>query len=68
MYGSLPKKRLPKKTVHLIASLLFSAASTLEMRTMDVTRQSNGSDCGVLAIAYAFDICSGLDPCSVSFH
>ena len=35
---------------------------------MDVTRQSNGSDCGVLPIAYAFDICSGLDPCSVSFH
>ena len=26
-----------------------------------------GSDCGILAIAYAFDICSGLDPCSVRF-
>ena len=34
---------------------------------MDVAKQSNGSDCGVLAIAYAFDICSGLDPCSVRF-
>ena len=67
VYDSLPKKRLPKKTIRLIASLLFSAASTLERRTMDVARQSNGSDCGVLAIAYAFDICSGLDPCSVSF-
>jgi hypothetical protein len=30
--------------------------------------QSNGSNCGVLAIAYAFDIIySGLDPCSVRF-
>ncbi len=67
VYDSLRKKRLPKKTVRLIASLLFSAASTLAMRTMDVARQSNGSDCGVLAIAYAFDICSGLDLCSVSF-
>ena len=48
VYDSLPKKRLPKKTVRLIASLLFSAASTLEMRMM-------------------IDICSGWDPCSVSF-
>ena len=68
VYDNLTKKRLPKKTVRLIASLLFSAASTLEMRMMDIARQSNGFDCGVLAIAYAFDICSGLDPCSVSFH
>ena len=35
--------------------------------TMNVKKQSNGSDCGVLAIAYAFDICSGVDPCSVRF-
>ena len=33
---------------------------------MDVEKQSNGSDCGVLAIAYAFDLCSGLNPCTVS--
>ena len=29
--------------------------------------QSNGSDCGVLAIAHVFDICSGLNPCEVQF-
>ena len=34
---------------------------------MDVEKQSNGSDCGVLAIAYTFDICSGFDPCQVRF-
>ena len=34
---------------------------------MDVEKQSNGSDCGVLAIAYAFDLCSGLNPCTVRF-
>ena len=32
---------------------------------MDVEKQSNGSDCCVLAIAYAFDLCSGLNPCTV---
>ena len=34
---------------------------------MDVEKQSNLSDCGVLAIAYAFDLCSGLNPCTVRF-
>ena len=36
---------------------------------MDVGRQSNGSDSGVLAIAiaFAYDVCSGADPCTVKF-
>ena len=34
---------------------------------MDVEKQSNGCDCGVLAIAYAFHICSGWNPCAVRF-
>ena len=41
-------------TMQLIASLVFSSASELEVRTMDVGQQPNGSDCGVLAIAFAF--------------
>ena len=44
-----------------------SSAAKLVVRMMDVEKQSNGSDCGVLAIAYAFDICSGFDPCRVRF-
>ena len=32
---------------------------------MNVVKQSNSSNSGVLAIAYAFDICSGFSPCSV---
>ena len=43
-------------TMQLIASLVFSPASELEVKIMDVGQQSNGSDCGVLAIAFAFDI------------
>ena len=53
--------------MQLIASLVFSPASELEVRIMDVGQQSNGSDCGILAIAFAFDICYGKDPCSVRF-
>ena len=55
------------KTMQLIANLVFTPASELEVRIMDVGQQSNGSDCGVLAIAFAFDICCEKDPCSVRF-
>ena len=55
------------QTVQLTASLVFSPESQLEVRIMDVGQQTNGSDCGVLAIAFAFDICYGKDPCSVRF-
>ena len=43
-------------TVKLINSLVFSPAKQLVVRMMDVGRQSNGSDTGVLAIAFAYDI------------
>ena len=52
----------------VIASLIFSSASQLVVKMMDVGRQSNGSDCGVLAIAFAYDVCSGSDPCKVKFN
>ena len=55
-------------TLRVIASLVFSSASQLVVKMMDVGRQSNGSDCGVLAIAFAYDICSGSDPCKVKFN
>ena len=33
---------------------------------MDIEKP-NGSDCGILAIAYAFDLCSCMDPCAEMF-
>ncbi len=66
VYDSL-YKTLSKDLVHLIASMVYSPLSELKIVSMDVEKQSNGSDCGVLAIAYAFDICSGFDPCAVKF-
>ena len=66
MYDSY-YKTLSKETIRLIASLVNSPSSELRVTMMDVEKQSNGSDCGVLAIAYAFDLCSGLNPCTVRF-
>ena len=51
-------------TICLIAGMVSSSASELIIKMMDVEKQSNGSDCGVLAIAYVFDICSRLNPCT----
>lgn len=66
VYDSL-YKRLSKETEYLIASMVHVPSSDLQIIMMDVEKQSNTSDCGVLAIAYIFDICSGMDPCTVRF-
>ena len=66
VYDSL-YKNLKDNLVHLIASMVYRPLSELKIVMMDVEKQSNISDCGILAIAYAFDICSGLNPCVVKF-
>ena len=48
VYDSLYKP-ISKETVRLIASLVNSPCSELRVTMMDVEKQSNGSDCGVLA-------------------
>ena len=60
VYDSL-YKTLSKETEYLIASMVHVPSSDLNIVMMDIEKQSNGSDCGVLAIAYIFDICSGMD-------
>ena len=59
---------LSDETTYLIASMISTTTTELRIVTMDVEKQTNSSDCGVLAIAYAFDICSGLNPCSVRYN
>ena len=66
VYDSLYKS-VSRETLCLIASMVYSQSSELKITMMDVEKQSNGSDCGVLAIAYAFNICNGLNPCNVRF-
>ena len=47
--------------------MVYSQSSELKITMMGVEKQSNGSDCGVLAIPYAFDECNSLNPCNVRF-
>ena len=58
---------VPSSTLKLIASLMFSPTKKLVVRLMDVGTQANGSDCGVHAIVFAYDICSGNGPCKVRY-
>ena len=55
-------------TIYVIASLLFTSTLKLKIRMMDVGRQTNGSNCGVLSIAFAYDICSGNNPCKAKYN
>ena len=66
VYDSL-YKTVSKDLVHLIATMVYSKMPEIKIVMMDVEQQTNGSDCGVLTIAYAFDICSGFNPCVVRF-
>ena len=47
--------------------MVYSPLSERKIVMMDVEKQSNGSDCGILTIVFAFDICSSLNPCAVGF-
>ena len=63
MYRSLSPSIKP-----IIASLVFTANTQLTIQMMDVQKQNNGSDCGVLAIAIAYDLCAGHDPGQVRYN
>jgi hypothetical protein len=52
----------------VIASLAFTKSAQLTIQMMDVQKQGNGSDCGVLAIAIAYDLCAGHNPCQVQYN
>ena len=53
--------------IPIIASLLNCTMPSIIINMVDVGKQRNGSDCGVLALAMAFDLCAGHDPSGVIF-
>ena len=58
---------LSSQTRRLIADVLQCKASSFELRYQDVQWQSNGSDCGLFALANASALCNGVEPTTVSF-
>lgn len=61
-------RKVPDSIIPVIASLLKCKLPKLEISMMDVGKQSNRSDCGVLAIAIAYYLCAGHNPSSVVYE
>ena len=60
VYDTMYKSLRPSIT-HIIANLVCTTLTELTIQMMDVQKQDNGLDCGVLAIAIAYDLCAGYD-------
>ena len=59
---------LPSSTLCTIANLVFCRTSTLSIKMVDVELQKNASDCGVLCLAMAYDICLKQAPCVARYN
>ena len=59
---------IPYLEEQVIASIVDTKASDLQMLMMDVQRQTNGNDCGLFSIANAITLCLGLNPCDFNYR
>ena len=57
MYDSL-NQSLSQSTVNQVFALIFTRNQTIDVRFIDVEPQTNSSDCGVYAIAFATSLVS----------
>ncbi|KAL5510213.1 hypothetical protein EMCRGX_G005721 [Ephydatia muelleri] len=60
VYDSLYQS-LSQCTIDQICALMFSTNDAVDVRFIDVEQQTNNSDCGVYAIAYATSLCFSED-------
>ena len=61
-------RKVQSSTIPIIASFVFCTRTSLTISVVDVGRQSNRYDCGVLAIAVAYDLCAGNDPLTMVYE
>ena len=58
---------IPSSTSDTIACLVFCHSATLTIKMVDVDKQSNSSDCGVLSLAVAYDLLCAQAPCVTKY-
>ncbi len=69
MYDSIPSYSFSSYTLRQqLAAVLKTPEKSFTIRFVEVQRQSGSSDCGAFAIAFAFALCSGLDPHMASLN
>lgn len=60
---------ITQHTKEQVSSLLHCTSSdTIKILVQAVQTQTNGTDCGVFALAFATALCYGKDPCDVYFN
>ena len=67
MYDSMRTGDVPTTTKKAIASLLNSPRQLICLHFPEVTQQQGGCECGLFALAYAYTLCSGGDPCRLYY-
>ena len=58
---------LSQSTVNQVCALIFTRNQTIDVRFIDVEPQTNSSDCGVYAIAFATSLCFCEDISSIQY-
>ena len=54
--------------MHVTAKMLKCEDEVLLTKTVPVQKQSNSSDCGLFALAFAFDLANNLDPSIITYN
>ena len=60
-------RELPDSTIGTISRLIVTSAPQLTLQMIEVNRHKNSEDCGVLAVAIAFDLLSANAPCIAAY-
>ena len=53
--------------IEQICAILCTPNDAVHLHFMDTVKQTNHSDCGLYAIAFAVDLCSGQDVCKRNY-
>lgn len=63
LFDSLCATKSPDRSILSQAStILKSKAKKIKLKIVNVQQQSGSSDCGLFALAFAYDLCSDVDP------
>ena len=68
VYDSLPACDVSFRAKQQIASLILSNDKKISVVIPDVQQQTNGNDCGLFALAFAFCLSSGQDPSDIVYE
>lgn len=67
VYDSLTSGDISFQTKQQIAALIYSNKSKVKVIIPRVQQQSNGSNCGLFALAFAYSLSAGQDPSTVIY-